>query len=55
MTRIRDRIAPNDFQALIAAVQSMDDKRIEDETARIARAVLASKPTRRTAAVRRLK
>ena len=47
MTRIRDRIPSNDFQRLIEAVQSMDDKRIEDETARIARRVISTTTTRR--------
>jgi hypothetical protein len=43
-TRIRDKIESNAFQQLIAAVQSADEKRIEDETVRIARAVFKSKP-----------
>jgi hypothetical protein len=42
--KVRDHIPQNDFQRLIQAVQSADEKRIEDETCRIARAVLASKP-----------
>jgi hypothetical protein len=53
VTRIRDRIAPNDFQALIAAVQSMDDKRIEDETVRIARAIKRTPSTSRKPATPR--
>jgi hypothetical protein len=45
VTRIRDKIEPNAFQQLIAAVQSSDERRIEQETERIARAVLKSTTT----------
>jgi hypothetical protein len=50
VTRVRDSIPLNDFQLLIAAVQSADDAKIESAVVAIAGAVKSTtKPsTRRT-------
>jgi hypothetical protein len=45
LTRTRDKIEPNAFQRLVAAISSDDTIRVEQEAERIARAVLKSKPS----------
>ncbi|HZZ26219.1 MAG TPA: hypothetical protein VFE60_28335 [Roseiarcus sp.] len=53
MTRGCDKIEPNAFQQLVAAINSDDTIRIEQEAERIARAVLKShKPQPRRSAQR---
>jgi hypothetical protein len=44
VTRIRDKIEPNDFQLLVAAINQVDEPAIERAVEKIARTVQSTKP-----------
>ena len=47
MTRISDRIEPNEFQRLVAAIQEGSEREIERAVQAIAKAVKRNPPTSR--------